>query len=364
MKVSQILVILLLASLSFGQNLNPLNATDGIACATNVTNVWLDTAIVIELSNATALQWEAIVGNILTYLYQFTLTGNPTVAHTSRVSIFGYTSASEAELIFALTDTQRIQHIKFALNQAKPINIVEGLPNITSGLLLAKQHLEINPSFRVKGVVLYAATYDDSENSNVKVANELKADQIKIMTVSYDAANGVNTSRISALASPGLALTSLDDSTKFASAVAQLNCRCPNTYTYTQFEYENTTYAECFYIQGASNFDTCDGSSFPAVANTPARFDFITQLASNYTSEFNIGLVRNNANSTWTWEDGQAYSDTFYPPFAQPPSETDTYGYLAKSNNYNWQLLSDDSFVIRQFVCQQRACDSDHFCNI
>uniref|UniRef100_A0A7E4VBU3 C-type lectin domain-containing protein n=1 Tax=Panagrellus redivivus TaxID=6233 RepID=A0A7E4VBU3_PANRE len=147
--------------------------------------------------------------------------------------------------------------------------------------------------------------------------------------------------------------------------ISQLNCRCPAGWT--QLVVNNVVfYADCFYYQFSINFPGCDGSTILAVANTPARLDFITQLASNWTtvptSEINVGLVRYDANSPWIWEDGEAY--TAFPVFAQTPSETNTYGYLAKTNNYNWQLLSDDSLNTRQYVCQRRACDANHLCDL
>uniref|UniRef100_A0A7E4V9V6 VWFA domain-containing protein n=1 Tax=Panagrellus redivivus TaxID=6233 RepID=A0A7E4V9V6_PANRE len=352
----------------------PSNGTDGLLCATNHKNAWLDVALVLELSEATASQWDAIVGNVMSYIAQLTLSNSPNRGHTSRVSIIGYTSAKEATLLYALTDTQTIRNIKFALNSSRPINVAGGTPNIASGLHLANDHLTKTNSFRVKGVVLYAATYDDSSTSNpVEAANELKADLIKIVTVSYDAANGVNTPKISALSSPGLALTSKDTLPVFASIIAQLNCRCPAGWT--QLVVNNAiSYADCFFYQDTNNlqaFSECD-SSLPnntlALAYTPARVDFLTQLVSNSsytttpTNEISIGLSRPDGYSQWTWSNVYPYSG--YPSFAVTPSTSDVYGYLSAKSG-PWSLYADDGMTNGRFyVCQIRSCDTDNICDL
>lgn len=107
----------------------PSNGTDGFLCATNHKNAWLDVAIVLELSEATASQWNAIYGNILSYVHELTLSNSAVSGHTSRVAVIGY-SASGATLIYALTDTQAIKNLQFALIHAKPTNVGGGSPNI------------------------------------------------------------------------------------------------------------------------------------------------------------------------------------------------------------------------------------------
>uniref|UniRef100_A0A7E4VAC4 VWFA domain-containing protein n=1 Tax=Panagrellus redivivus TaxID=6233 RepID=A0A7E4VAC4_PANRE len=346
------------------------NGSDGLICAANPKNAWLDLVFVIEHSSVTFSQWNAITSNIISTLTKLTLSNTLTSGHTSRIAIITYDASGTTKLQYEFTAEQTLRSIAVALNRAKPLPTLGEKADIASGLNAASDYLNTHSSFRAPGVVLYAASYDDSGTNDPQIAAEgLKADLTKIVTVSYDAANGVSTPKIDALSSPGLHLSSQSSLAQFGWAVSQLNCRC--AHGWTQLIVGEVSYADCFFYQTTTSlqaFAQCNNlnTDILALASTPARLDSITNLISKEkpTNEVSIGLLRNDGTSQWTWQNVYAYFG--YPAFSQGYTTTDTYGYLSKTGNNTWQLLADDGLTGngRFFVCQQRSGDTDNIIDL
>uniref|UniRef100_A0A7E4VJ10 VWFA domain-containing protein n=1 Tax=Panagrellus redivivus TaxID=6233 RepID=A0A7E4VJ10_PANRE len=345
-----------------------VNDGDGPLCAANHKQAWLDLVFVIEHSSVTFAQWNAISSSIMSTISQLTLSNTPASGHTSRVAVITYDLAG-TKLQFEFTAEQTTRNVLIALNKAKPLPYLGEKADIAGGLKAAGDYLTANPSFRVPGVVLYAATYDDSNtNEPITASDGLKADLIKIATVSFDAANGVSYLKISKLASPGLDSTMHSSISELLWAVSQLNCRC--AHGWNQLTVANISYADCFFYQDASAFQAftlCENTDTDilALANTPARVDFIGQLVSKQkpTNVISVGLSREDNYSAWTWE--HVYPYYGYPAFAQYLSDTDVYGYLSKSSSNTWQLLADDGMTTGRFyVCQRRSGDTDNIVDL
>uniref|UniRef100_A0A7E4VHP6 VWFA domain-containing protein n=1 Tax=Panagrellus redivivus TaxID=6233 RepID=A0A7E4VHP6_PANRE len=345
-----------------------VNGSDGSICATNHKQAWLDLVFVIEHSRVTFDQWNAISSSVLSTISQLTLSNTLESSHTSRVAVITY-DLTGTKLQFNFTTAQTIRNILVALNKGKPPPNLSADADIAGGLKAAADYLYKNPSFRAPGVVLYAATYDDSgTNDPITAAEELKADLVKIVAVSFDAANGVNTAKIGELASPGLSLNTHSELSQFGWAVSQLNCRC--AHGWTQLIVNNVSYADCFFYQDVmalQAFALCENTDtdFLALASTPARIDLISQLVSKEkpTDKISIGLLRSDGKSAWTWQNAYPYYG--YPAFAQELSDTDVYGYLSKSSGNTWQLLADDGMTTGRFyVCQRRSGDTDNIVDL
>uniref|UniRef100_A0A7E4UT85 VWFA domain-containing protein n=1 Tax=Panagrellus redivivus TaxID=6233 RepID=A0A7E4UT85_PANRE len=192
MKYSDLLVASFISSLVTVSN---TSVQDGVSCAngSNVKAAWLDVVFVVELSTHTSSQWNSITGKILTIISQLPLSNMPSLSNTSRVAVIGYSSTFESKVLYSFADTQLLRNIQFVLNNARPTETSDKA-DIASGLRGAKKHLDTNKSFRVPSIVLVAATYDDSGAHNPNTAaNELKANGYKLITISYDASNGVKT---------------------------------------------------------------------------------------------------------------------------------------------------------------------------
>uniref|UniRef100_A0A7E4VJR3 VWFA domain-containing protein n=1 Tax=Panagrellus redivivus TaxID=6233 RepID=A0A7E4VJR3_PANRE len=341
-----------------------VNGGDGPLCAANHKKAWLDLIFVIEHSSATFSQWSAITASIMSTVSQLTLSNTLASGHTSRIAVITY-DLTGTKLQFNFTAEQTTRNILVALNKAKPLPTLGGKADIAGGLKAAGDYLTANANFRAPGVVLYAATYDDSiTNDPITAANGLKTNLIKIATVSCAKSNDVNSFKIDKLASPGLALSVHAPLSQLLWAVSQLNCRCARGWT--QLAVGNVSYADCFFYEDASvlqAFALCENTDTDilALANTPARVDFIGQLVLKQSpiDIVSIGLSRTDSSVQWSWQNVYPYSG--YPEFAQKVSDTDVYGYLSNSGNNNWELLADDGMTTGRFyVCQRRSGDTDN----
>uniref|UniRef100_A0A7E4VJ44 VWFA domain-containing protein n=1 Tax=Panagrellus redivivus TaxID=6233 RepID=A0A7E4VJ44_PANRE len=343
---------------------------DGPSCENIPKKSWLDLAVVVECSHVTLTQWTAIYTNILSYLSRLTIAD--TGDHTTRVSIITY-NHENATVVYSFTDPQNLNRIHIALKNAISTTKLGESAKIFKGFRLAKDEIDRLKGFRIPGVVLYAATYDDSGDGNPLLASqELKMDMVKIVTISFEASNGVATPQISALASPGLALTSRDPVKNFGWAVGQLNCICPAGWTQLVIgsQADAKTYSDCFFTYTAQvlpAFTNCPQDNNLATVYTPNRLDFLRRNMS-YSIEggaFSVGLVRTDGDSPWYW---QTYIEnityTNYPEFVAPPAATDAYGYLQLVNG-DWKLFSDDGMTnSRPYICQTRSCDTNYVCDM
>uniref|UniRef100_A0A7E4VA80 C-type lectin domain-containing protein n=2 Tax=Panagrellus redivivus TaxID=6233 RepID=A0A7E4VA80_PANRE len=331
------------------------NFPDGQPCSANLTNAWLDLVIIIEQSATTQRQWSAITGFVLSQIAgRLTLSNTESKSHTSRIAIVGYNT--NATLLYSFSDTQAIRNIMFVLSTSKPVNANDDV-DVNAALKFADNYLYFQSSFRLKGVILVAATLP-----NILFRDTFDLHIIKMVTVSF-AENASVSDKIGALATPGLNLTSSSNSNDTQAVITQLNCDCNGWY---QLQVGTVTYGECFFGSPTTNMQAvsmCVDNYTMAVANTPARVDFLTEFLSDlYEYEFSIGLSRSDGNSTWIWANSASYEG--YPAFLTQPTNSDTYGYLSKTGD-QYQLKSDDGMTnARYYTCQRHACDTDHICDL
>uniref|UniRef100_A0A7E4ZR61 VWFA domain-containing protein n=1 Tax=Panagrellus redivivus TaxID=6233 RepID=A0A7E4ZR61_PANRE len=339
--------------------------SDGVECGTSSKTARLDIIFVVESSSTTQSQWNAIEGNIMAYIVQLSLSNTLNLSNTSRIAVITY-SKTAASLIYAFTDTQSLRNIQFALRNSKPSADAVIGSNLNRALREAKRHLDNNKSFRLPVILIYAATYDTSLGDPIEAAEMLKTEGYSIITITYDAANGVNDDRIGNLASPGMNLGSRNGLSTFEQVIIRANCRCPTGWT--QLIANETLYAECFQlstISSQSRVQTCPDSSIQATLYTPGRYQFVTDLLTQQGSvlgdEYSVGLHR--MNDLWYWvgyDDPVPYND--FPEFTYPPTTDAAYGYLV--SGIQWEFVADTGAKPnRPVLCQTRACSVNYFCN-
>uniref|UniRef100_A0AC34FXF5 C-type lectin domain-containing protein n=1 Tax=Panagrolaimus sp. ES5 TaxID=591445 RepID=A0AC34FXF5_9BILA len=232
-------------------------------------------------------------------------------------------------------------------------------------------------------IVLIAAAYNEYGFQDAyQTANVIKDNGIAIIVINYVSTNGVLTTSLQNISSPGYYYNSNLDGlydSRISYALTQLNCFCPPGNLQFQIyntAWENfTNYGDCFYsFNGDTNPIQAERacrleSGVLAALNNQQKLDFITDYLLPYSlkgkKKFTVGFHKSaNLNNTWNWwdYDGSEYSLGDFPLLSDIPTPEDNYGYMWNHYGFKWILTTGNS-VSLPYICQIKACDASFICD-
>ena len=215
------------------------------------------------------------------------------------------------------------------------------------------------------------------------IAKDIIGNGTKIVTINFAITHDATDAPLSSLASPQYGFVSNDPTlySKLTLAFAKINCVCPQR-TF-QFQVNGNTFGDC--VQGFNGQTPpdiaqlmCEMSNGVLVSVTSQeKLDFIrTQVVANVfgtNPEFIIGLHRvPTQDSDWIW---YGYANTTYPlgDFKKweggkaPADPSAACGFVireASDNSLAFSAGGCDYEDARPYLCQTKACDSDHMCDL
>uniref|UniRef100_A0A914QPJ0 VWFA domain-containing protein n=1 Tax=Panagrolaimus davidi TaxID=227884 RepID=A0A914QPJ0_9BILA len=344
----------------------------GTNCSKNVTNAWLDIALVFDISVAMSdEQLRDMLLETYGYLSKFTL--NHIGEHTTRVALIPY--ADDATVVHSLNDVQSNAALRNALfslnNRTKPYDFNV---NVQNALQVAFDHLQTYVNYRPQIILLTAGAYRKAGfNGASHTADQIKENEITIFTVAFQAPDGVLDRNLSPLASPGYAYNSADKGlyTALPLALTQVNCFCFGGKI--QFTVSNATritkYADCVWGFAGETLPSivfqygCDSGVLAAITSQE-KLDFVAHKIIPHDlfgrKAFTVG--GHKVGEKWVWN---GYNGTFpfesFPTFTQV-SPADKYSFFdpISSTDFSFKSTGD---VARPYLCESRACDADYICD-
>ncbi|KAH7709430.1 CLEC-61.1 protein [Aphelenchoides avenae] len=224
-------------------------------------------------------------------------------------------------------------------------------------------------------LLIIASKKLSSASINVPTKNKAKALRDKgvyIVTVDY------GNNDLEGIATPGQAYSSiennLDDS--LANVFGYANCVCPKGRSQLTVVEPSTNhsvpYADCYEVQHEASpwmfaENACEANGGTLVAlNSVEKFSFVEELVKSEKlpagSDYLIGLQRQRNNTLeWQYYDNQLLQVGHYPPGL---SSTGYCGYVSQSIKGAPQIHLAACNRRAPYVCQYRACDSSHFCEL
>ncbi|KAH7699387.1 CLEC-61.1 protein [Aphelenchoides avenae] len=205
----------------------PAPTKEDSACACNITNLWLDIYVVIDVSTSMSQHGLDDAGNFLTSIFdQFTV--QPHEGRHSRASIVTY--ADKATLIGDLNkfDNDALDNTLPYLNCS-----TSGMVNIQSALQTVGQVFDKQgkyPQRRPVALILGTALSQDTSSDAIHAADNLKSAGFEIITIAYNEQDAADAAApIGLLASSGLNFSSSNADTlidQLTTAFCQANCFC------------------------------------------------------------------------------------------------------------------------------------------
>uniref|UniRef100_A0A914E0W5 VWFA domain-containing protein n=1 Tax=Acrobeloides nanus TaxID=290746 RepID=A0A914E0W5_9BILA len=258
-------------------------------CAHNISNAWLDIVIVLDVTAAMGTEDLSTFGYMI---YGLLMKTNPDLSnnHSSRVAFIVYNSA--ATIISGFTDIQSLRPILFSVEQYHSSDTVE---NIRAGLRAANELIKTQKSYRRPVVILAAASFNKSPDSNpTVVARQMNESGIFIMTINFQPSEGTIIEGLRSISRPNMAFSSVNMETLGADlqyGLTTANCICPegkNQYYALQFQTWDDDrveyYADCFYPSKNPLFtglasESCKAHGGVLVKITSkAQFEFIQSM--------------------------------------------------------------------------------------
>jgi hypothetical protein len=360
-----------------GSPSDPRSNAIGTECSTNVSNAWLDIALVIDVSsamNTEDLQQLAI--STLAYLSEFNI--GSVGDHTTRVSIITY--STDVTIRYNLNDQMSqsaiIQQLRKLTSYSNPND--DGV-NVQGALQTAYKHLQDQGSKRVPIILLTAAAYQEKGFAGaLHTSKIIKDNGITIFTINFGASDGVLNENLELLASPGYAYISTTSQvySSIAYGLTQVNCFCPeDSLQFRVYDSEGknyTTYADC--IWGSPNAGSpsiisifgCDPGVMASITSKE-KLDFVTDNILPHEllgkTEFLVGGHK-SSNSQWMWYgySGDEYPIGYFPTINYSEFPNGQYSYFKKGVGFTFNFFSTDN-TPRSYLCESKACDADNICD-
>ncbi|KAE9554206.1 hypothetical protein FO519_002570 [Halicephalobus sp. NKZ332] len=346
------------------------------------STAWLDVVFVIDTSSVVrSVDLNRLGGTIAGFFTKFTI--DQENDQSTRVGIITY--SEEPKERDDLEKFKNWESLYSAFTEiGKYRNDRESAVDIGKALKEGQQLLKKQNSHRIPVIVVIGASsnseYVDPEA--IKTALEIKKSGIKIVSLTFKTDSNTSVTPLNELASKqsyGLVSTDPDLYGKLSNILAEVNCICP-LLTF-QFNFEDQIFGDCvqgFHGQTPPSIaqlmcELSDGILVPVT--TKAKLDFLTEkivpIEIGETDSFTIGLHHFPEEDTeeWIW---QYYNKTQIPlgsfqdwQSGSPEVVGESCGAATKGSN-SWAFVpsSCDHVSAKPYICQTKACDSTHFCDL
>uniref|UniRef100_A0AC34GX57 VWFA domain-containing protein n=1 Tax=Panagrolaimus sp. ES5 TaxID=591445 RepID=A0AC34GX57_9BILA len=347
----------------------------GTQCSTNFSNAWLDVVLVVDVSAAMGKEdLQALAVATAGYMGRFNIA--QTGPHTTRAAIITY--ASDVTVRYSLLDVTNKRELLLEFGKlAKYSNPSDTGVNVQAALKIAYSLLQNQTSYRAKAIILTAAAYDKIGYVGAdQTATTIKENGIKIFTVNFDTAGGVDNTQLAALASPGYSYIAQSDDiyNLIPHGLTQVNCFCPvgslQFSVYDAISKNLTTYADCVWGVAVESLPSivslfgCDPGVMASVTSQQ-KLDFITDniipYALNGKKEFSVGGHKSGNQWMWYGYNNDEFSLGNFPSLIIN-SPDDQYTYFKKCPGFCFNFQSGGD-VPRPYLCESRACDADFVCD-
>ncbi|EFO94293.1 hypothetical protein CRE_03438 [Caenorhabditis remanei] len=359
-------------------------------CGNDSANLWLDVVVVVDNSQGmTSNGLTDIASNIGSVFAQSRIgTTNYLDPRTTRVALVTYNSDS-----YTNADLNQFQSTGDLFN-----NVFSALATLSStdqsyletGLSTAEQLLkagknQFNRAHFKRVVIVYASAYEgEGERAPMPVADRLKGDGVKIITVAYDQrGDGALLDQLAKIASPRMNFTNNRDLVpQVQGALYEANCFCPDDWVQYRQTFGDVTsqpYGTCIQPVGltavwqAAKLGCANRRQNTFLVNeyTPHKHNFVLKSASVTSGfsqpwKYHIGLNWRNGN--WTWDQPTGWPQPVLQQWynwiqGYPVSSSSMSGCMNVQSGFgtgwkNIALYTESA----NYVCETASCDTDNYC--
>jgi alpha-tectorin len=352
-------------------------------CGNTINKVWLDIVAIIDIS--TSMRPEGlsqVQANLASIVGQMTLNSVP--GYSTRIALVTFASnASIAYPYEAFSDSGSFfgNVFNITLSNENTVNILSGL-TVANSIFASKKV----PNRR-NVVILYTSAFDDTNvDSPVPLANVMREDNIKIITVAFSK-NADEVSKVGELAWPGYNFTSYqpDLIERISDSLCQANCFCPPSWQqYTKDI--NDPYAQgygvCLYF--SSTVSAWTPASYACRSELPGSTAYLVTESTQEKTNFNQAYVKKSVQNggKLSYHNGLQYQNGQYvwqqsnSSIIVPLSPAYTNWNPGYPNLNVGQCVKDDRVLgqtyrwtnencfsaFLNYICEVSTCDTDNYC--